>query len=173
MRRTLVSLLLPLVVTTLPAAAQTAMTMSPPRFGAAFNALISLPDDGFGLGLRGRASIPVNADLSLALDLGGSGFILRGSRDATYVFEPQLSLIVNLPNSRFTTDKRFMYMIAGAGLYIPTGDEEAKGGPTIHGGLGWVMPLNETSFYYEIDPALVIAPDRVGLAIPFRVGLIF
>lgn len=170
MRRSLL-LLLPLLLATSAASAQA--TMSPPRFGAAFNALVSLPDDGLGMGLRGRASIPLNADLSLALDLGASGFILRGSRDATYVVEPQLSLIINLPNARWTTDKRFMYMLAGAGAYVPTGDEDAKGGPTIHGGVGWVMPLNETSVFYEIDPALVIAPDRVGLAIPFRVGLIF
>ncbi len=148
-------------------------TMAPPRFGAAFNGLVSLPDDGIGLGLRGRASIPLNADLSFALDLGATGFVLRGSRNATYVFEPQLSLIVNMPNSKFTTDRRFVYLIAGAGAYVPTGDSEAKGGPTIHGGVGWVVPLNETSVFYEIDPALVIAPDRVGLAIPFRVGLIF
>jgi hypothetical protein len=171
MPRSLASLLAVLLMTLPAAHAQT--TSSPPRFGAAFNGLVSLPDDGLGIGIRGRASLPLNADLSLALDLGGSGFILRGSRDATYVFEPQLSLIINLPNSRFTNDRRFMYGLAGVGAYVPTGDEQAKGGPTIHGGIGWVVPLNETSMFYELDPALVIAPDRVGLAIPFRVGLIF
>jgi len=171
MPRSLASLLVVLALPLMAAHAQSAS--SPPRFGAAFNGLVSLPDDGLGLGIRGRASLPLNADLSFALDLGASGFILRGSRNATYVVEPQLSLIINMPNSRFTTDARFMYALAGVGAYVPTGDEDAKGGPTIHGGVGWVVPLRETSMYYELDPALVIAPDRVGLAIPFRVGLIF
>ncbi|HET6568846.1 MAG TPA: hypothetical protein VFG50_12840 [Rhodothermales bacterium] len=142
-----------------------------PRFGLGFNVLGSTAD-GLGIGLTGRASAPLNADLSLGLDLGATGFVLGGRRDATWVFEPQASAIITLP----PRGNRAMYYLAGLGAYLPLTsdpDADAKAGPTIHAGVGWVQTLRETTVFYEIDPALVIAENKVDLAFPFRVGIIF
>ncbi len=163
-----------------PAQAQTRVADGPvlPRFGVAFNGLVVLPD-GIGLGVRGRAAVPVNSDLSVALDLGVNAMdvLLGGREGASWIIDPQVSLVVNLPNAR-VGGQRFTYLLAGVGGYFPTGGTDAdgndlKGGPTIHAGLGWVVPLNETSVFYEINPALVIADSRTSFAIPVRVGLIF
>ena len=145
-----------------------------PRFGAGFDALLSLAsgdvlDDGFGLGIRGRASFPINADFSVAVGAGFAGFLLGGRDDANYLFNPQVSGIVTLPRS----PNWARYLIGGFGGYFPLGDSQAEGGPALHLGLGWVRPLQETSLYVEIDPALVIGESRTALIVPARVGVIF
>ena len=145
-----------------------------PRFGAGFDALLSLAsgdvlDDGFGLGIRGRASFPINADFSVAVGAGFAGFLLGGRDDANYLFNPQVSGIVTLPRS----PQWARYLIGGFGGYFPLGDSNAEGGPALHLGLGWVRPLNESSLYVEIDPALVIGETRTALIVPARVGVIF
>lgn len=140
-----------------------------PRFGLGFNALLST-DDGFGLGFRGRASAPVNADLSLALDFGFTGFILGGRDDATYVFDPQVAAIVTLPYRR----DRMPYLMGGVGAYIPlSSGSRSDGGPTLHLGIGWVQGLSETTIYYEINPALLIGETSTDLLLPVRIGVIF
>lgn len=147
------------------AAAQTS-----PRFGLGFNSMLSSAD-GFGIGFRGRASAPVNLDLSIAIDVGFTGFVLGGRRNADYIFDPQLSAIINLPQS----EDRAGYILFGLGGYVPVGRdaEDEQSGPTIHIGLGWVRALHETSLFYEIDPALIIGEQRVDIAIPLRIGVIF
>lgn len=142
-----------------------------PRFGLGFEVLGSTAD-GLGIGLQGRASAPINADLSLGIDMGATGFVLGGRRDATWVFDPQVAAIITLPSR----SGRALYYLAGLGAYIPISDDEdndAKAGPTVHGGIGWIQTLRETTFFYEINPALVIAQDQVHLAVPLRVGIIF
>lgn len=141
-----------------------------PRFGFGANAMLSSAD-GFGVGLRGRASAPINADLSFGADLGLTAFVLGGRADADYIFDPQLSAIVSLPPTR----SRLTYLLFGMGGYIPVSDNDgnAEGGPTIHGGVGWVVALQETSLFYEINPALIIGQESVDIAVPFRIGVIF
>lgn len=140
-----------------------------PRFGLGFETMLHT-DDGLGFGFRGRASAPVNADLSFAVDLGVLGYVLEGRDDATVVFDPQVSAIVTLPRA----GRRAPYFLAGIGAYLPlseTGDKSS--GPSLHGGLGWVRVLSETTVFYEVNPALVIGRESVQVAIPFRVGFIF
>lgn len=139
-----------------------------PRVGLGVNGMVSTAD-GIGLGFRGRVSAPVNADVSLALDAGFTGFLLGGRRDASYVFEPQFSVIVNIPR----TAQELSYLLFGVGAYAPIGESSSSSGPTIHFGYGRVRVLQETSLFYEINPALIIAESRVDLAIPVRVGIIF
>jgi len=142
-----------------------------PRFGLGFNGLIST-GDGFGIGLRGRVSQPINQDVSAAFDAGFSGFVLGGREDASYVFDPQISAIITLPE----TEDSAPYVMAGIGAYVPFGtnlSDDPLRGPTVHLGLGWVRSLAETALFYEVNPALVIAQERVGLSVPFRIGLIF
>lgn len=141
-----------------------------PRFGIGFNSMLSTAD-GFGLGFRGRASAPVNRDLSIGIDVGFTGFVLNGRRNAEYVFEPQLSAIINLPQR----GDQAAYILFGLGGYVPFGrdTDDQQNGPTIHLGLGWVHALQETSLFYEINPALIIGERSMGLAIPARIGIIF
>lgn len=139
-----------------------------PRFGLGFNGMISTAD-GLGIGIRSRVSAPVNADLSLAVDLGLTGFILKGRDEATYVFDPQVSAIVTLPPSR----NRAPYILGGLGAYVAFGEDDTDGGPTIHGGIGWVQSLSETTVFYEVDPALIVGEKAVELVLPFRLGIIF
>lgn len=145
-----------------------------PRFGVGFDALLSVLggdvlDDGFGLGVRGRASFPINADFSVAVGAGFAGFLLGGRDDAAYLFNPQVSGILTLPRS----PNWARYLIGGFGGYVPLGDSDSEGGPALHLGLGWVRPLQETSLYVEIDPALIIGETRAALVIPARIGVIF
>lgn len=141
-----------------------------PRFGFGFNTMLSTVD-GLGLGFRGRASAPINSDLSAAVDLGLTGFILQGRDDAVYVFDPQVSAIVTLPGR----GNRAPYVLGGIGAYIGFAREgtDTDSGPTLHGGIGWVQALDETTIYYEMDPALIIGATSVDLVLPFRIGVIF
>jgi len=145
-----------------------------PRFGVGFDALLSIAsgdvlDDGFGLGVRGRASFPVNADFSVAVGGGFAGFLLGGRDDATYLFNPQVSGILTLPPSRNWA----RYLVGGFGGYFPLGASDAEGGPALHLGLGWVRPLQQSSLYVEIDPSLIIGETRTAFVLPARVGVIF
>lgn len=152
------------VLFSIPAAAQ----LGNARFGIGFNTLLS-SEDGFGMGFRGRVSSAINADLSMAFDLGVSGFVLNGRDDAKYVLDPQVAMIITMPGIN-----RSSYLIGGMGAYINTSDDtSAMEGPTIHLGIGWVRALSESVLFYEIDPALIIGKKGVGAAIPFRVGIIF
>ena len=157
-----------LVVISILFSASASAQLSNARFGVGFNTLLS-SEDGLGIGFRGRISSAINADLSVALDLGMSGFILNGRDDASYVIDPQISLIVTMPGV-----ERASYLIGGMGAYINTTDRKnTLEGPTIHFGIGWVRALRESVLFYEIDPALVIGKDAVGVAIPLRIGIIF
>ena len=139
-----------------------------PRFGLGFNTTLATTEGVLGLGVRGRVSAPVNPDLSFAVDLGFTGFVLRGRDDATYVFDPQVSAIVTLD----AQGNRSPYILGGIGAYVPFDDDD-EGGPTLHGGFGWVQSLQSTTLFYEIDPALIIGQSSVNLILPFRIGVIF
>lgn len=136
-----------------------------PRYGIGFSVLASTTD-GVGLGLRGRAAFPINSNLSLAGDLGVTGYIFEGRDEAEYAFDPQLSFIVTLPGS-----DRAPYVLVGGGAYLTTSSSE--GGPFFHFGVGRAMLLGETSIFYEIDPAVVIEQKEVQFNIPVRFGIIF
>ncbi len=139
-----------------------------PRLGISLNTLLS-SEDGLGLGFRGRLASPINSDLSLAFDTGISGFIFEGQDQATWVVDPQVSLIVTLEGQT-----RAPYLLAGLGGYIPFGDgSTSEGGPSIHMGVGWVKLLRESTLFYELVPALVVGEETTSVAIPFRIGIIF
>lgn len=140
-----------------------------PRYGFGLNGLLST-EDGVGIGLRGRVSAPVNADLSVAVGLGLTGFILSGTDDAVSIFDPQVSAIVNLP----MRGEQLTYALGGVGAHVPVSNADAsEAGPTVHFGLGRVQVLTDTSIFYEINPALLVGGDSVDLLIPVRVGIIF
>jgi len=141
-----------------------------PRFGLGLNTQVALPD-GLGIGAHGRVSAPVNADLSIMLDLAGTGFIFQGRRNATYILTPQVGVVVNINQQRYRDP---IYLLAGFGGYLPVNSPRSdQGGPTFHVGIGSVISLQETSLYYEVNPALIVGENRVGISLPIRMGIIF
>ncbi|SHK11880.1 hypothetical protein [Rhodothermus profundi] len=149
--------------------AGTAFAQRQTRVGLGFNALLTTAE-GLGLGVRARAAAPVSADLSLAVDLGFTGFIFRGRDEASYVFDPQLSAIVTFP----PRERQAFYILGGVGAYAPLSDRyRGESGPTVHFGFGWVQLLRETQVFYEINPALVVGERSVDVVLPLRVGVIF
>ncbi len=138
------------------------------RLGIGLNTMLS-SDDGLGIGFRGRMAAPINSDLSFAFDAGLTGFVFDGRRNATWIIDPQVSLIVTLEGQQ-----RAPYLLTGVGGYIPVGEDNGtEGGPAIHAGVGWVKLLRESTLFYEIIPALVVGENSVSVSIPFRIGIIF
>ena len=150
----------------LPATAQSVR----PRIGLGMGSMLTTGDRLMALGFNVRSSFPYNADLSFAINLGVSGFVLSGREDAAYYLNPQGSAIITL----YPSNPRSPYVLAGFGGHIPVGyaREVENGGPTVHAGVGWVVGLQATSLYIEIDPALLIAKDYVDLLLPIRLGLV-
>lgn len=145
-----------------------AQSAEPVRFGVGAVVMASTVHD-LGLGAHGRLAFPVNADVSVSVDLGFVGFLLSGSDDAPWVFTPQISGIVTLPGVN-----RAPYILVGAGAYLPTSNAgTADRGPTIHAGVGRVQPLTEATFFYEINPGLIVRDDGIDLLVPIRIGVIF
>ncbi len=136
-----------------------------PRFGVGFSVVASTTDD-VGLGLRARAALPLNANLSLGGDLGVTGFLFNGRDEAEYAIDPQFSFIVTLPGY-----DQAPYVMAGVGAYVSTSGSE--GGPLFHFGVGRAQLIGEASIFYEIDPAIVIESNEVEFIFPIRFGLIF
>lgn len=139
------------------------------RFGGGLQLLGSTVSDNIGIGARFRTSTPLNPDISLGIGAGLTGYIFTGRDDASYAFDPQASLIVTLPGPA----RQRLYVLGGGGVYVPFGDITANSGPTIHAGVGKVWLLNESSFFFEFDPALFVGKEQTDILVPLRVGVIF
>ncbi|MEM1117727.1 MAG: hypothetical protein AAF845_16500 [Bacteroidota bacterium] len=153
------------------AASVQAQGTSPPRFGGGFDVTMALLGqdlipDGPSVGIRGRAALPLNRDVSVAGDLGVSAHLFEGASQARFVANPQASVIVTLPGGGTAR-----YILAGFGGFVPF--NEGAGGPTLHIGYGWAFPLNETSFFTEINPSLLIGSDKTDVVLAARAGIIF
>ncbi len=149
-------------------AQEIAVPDNPSRFGISLNSMYS-SEHGVGTGFRGRASIPVNADISTALELGVTGFVFEGWKGADYLFDPQISLIITPPPAR----SRAGYFFLGMGGYLPLAGNKGLSGPTIHIGAGRAHGFGESAMFYEISPTLIIGSDHLGFSMPLRIGLIF
>ncbi|MFT5144708.1 MAG: hypothetical protein ACI80V_001518 [Rhodothermales bacterium] len=163
------SFLLVLAFLFAPASAQGQALNNRPKLGVAFNGVLS-STEGLGVGIRGRAAWPMNSDLSLALGTGVTGFILEGRDEATYLIDPQASVIVTLNGK----GDRTPYFIGGIGGIIPVKNRSnADSGPTLHFGIGWVQSLRDTILFYEVNPAMLVGETEVSFMVPFRIGVIF
>jgi hypothetical protein len=168
MTRLLLSLLFcaSVLATSLPAQAQQA-----PKFGVGIQMMGTTVDNNIGPGVRFRSSLPITQDISLGIGTGFTGYIFEGRDDSAYAVDPQSSLIVTLPG----TGTERLYVLGGAGAYVPFGnlEEGVNSGPTVHLGIGKVWLLNESSFFLEFDPALYVGQETSEVIIPVRVGVIF
>lgn len=155
-----------LLGTALPTQAQ-----QQPKFGVGLQVMGTTVDNNVGPGLRFRSSIPITQDVSFGIGAGFTGYIFEGRDDAAYALDPQASLVVTLPGSG--TER--LYLLGGAGAYVPFGDvaKDVTGGPTLHLGLGKVWLLNESSFFVEFDPALYVGEETSEVILPLRLGVIF
>ena len=165
-------LLLALVLAvSLPASAQS-FGATPPRIGAGFEVQSALYGqdvlpNGPSLGVRVRAALPVNADVSVAASLGLGAHLFEGADDSAYVLNPQTSVIVTLPGG----GRGVRYVLGGLGGFLPFSG--GGGGASIHAGVGTAIPLLESSFYFEVDPSLVIGADASVPVLALRAGVIF
>ena len=145
---------------------------TPPRVGAGFDLVTALypqdvVPDGPALGVRGRVALPVNADVSVAASLGLGAHVFGGGDDTRFVLNPQTSVIVTLPGGQSSV----RYVLGGFGGFLPLSG--GGGGPAIHGGIGWAIPLSETSFFAEVDPSLIIGDEAAVPVLAARAGVIF
>ena len=142
----------------------------PIRFGFGFSSIVTTGERLVALGFDTRFSLPYNRDLSFALDMNTVGFVLGGTEAAAFYLNPQLSAIVTL----YPSNPKSPYIIGGFGghILLNSADDADETGPTIHGGVGWVLGLQDTSIYIEVDPALYIGSKFVDLIMPIRVGIV-
>ncbi|MGB3541939.1 hypothetical protein [Rubrivirga sp.] len=157
----------------LPVASAQRGASIPPRIGVGFEATTALFAQDViptypSLGLRGRVALPVNADVSLAASVGVGAHLFEGRRETEYVVNPQVEVIVTLPENRRGAIR---YAFGGFGGFLPLDD--GGGGPSLHGGYGWAIPLRETSAFAEINPSIVIGESDVTPVIALRGGVIF
>lgn len=143
----------------------------PPRYGVGFDAAVPLPGQdlvpsGPSIGIRGRVALPVNADVSVAASLGMAAHLFGGQDETRYVLNPQASVIVTLPG-----EGTARYVLGGFGAFLPFSD--GGGGPALHVGAGWAIPLNETSLYVEANPSLVVGDSETTAVLAVRAGVIF
>ena len=165
MRALLLALLL------VPAASAQRYGPIEPRIGVGFDVATAvlgqdIIPDGPSLGLRGRVALPVNADVSVAGSLGIGAHLFEGADDARYVLNPQASVIVTLPSRGSAR-----YVLGGFGGFLPLSG--GGGGPSLHVGYGWAIPLTETSLFAEINPSLVVGEREAAPVIAVRTGVIF
>ena len=159
-----------LLVLALPARAQGVGSV-PPRFGVGLEVSTAvfaqdLVPDGAALGLRARAALPVNADISVAASLGVASHLFDGRDDAALVLNPQTSVIVTLPG-----EGAARYVLGGVGGFIPL--DEGGGGPALHAGYGVAFPLYETALFLEVNPSLILGEGETTPVLAVRGGVIF
>jgi hypothetical protein len=162
-----------LVLTAVLAASASAQDVGsvPPRYGVGLDLSTAvfgqdLIPDGAAVGLRARAALPVNADISVAASLGVASHLFDGRDDAALVLNPQASVIVTLPG-----DGAARYVLGGVGGFIPL--DEGGGGPALHVGYGIAVPLYQTALFLEANPSLIVGEDETTPVLAVRGGVIF
>lgn len=128
--------------------------------------------ESVGPGLHLRTSFAMNKDLSLAVGGTFTGFLFEGQGRAGYAFDPELTLIVTMPDPSNSSP----YFLGGAGGHFPIGADRYEGvgtGPTFHLGLGKVWQQGATSLYIELAPTLFFRQERTSVLLPLRGGIIF
>lgn len=138
------------------------------RFGLGFHLLGSTASEYAGPGLHFRASTALNKDVSLALGSGLTGFIFQGRDDAAFALDPQLSAIVSFS----TANAQNLYVLGGAGAYVPFGNINTESGPTFNLGIGRAWLLQESSLYFEFNPGLLVGEKKTHFVLPLRLGVI-
>ena len=141
-----------------------------PAIGIGFGTLATTGKSPVGLSFDTRLSWAINTDFSLAGGASFVGYVFDGRDDAAYFLLPQASAIIKLD----ATNLRAPYILAGFGGYMPVGgsDRSDESGPTVHGGIGWMVGLQASVVYIEVNPTLIIARDVADIMLPVRLGVV-
>ncbi len=170
---TLASLIALFVVGLLFLSTDRATAQMETRYGGGLQMMGSSVVKSAGPGVHLRTSFPMNLDFSLAVGATVTGFLFEGSAQSSYALDPEVSLIVTLPDPSNSSP----YFLGGAGAHLPIGAKNRYGdvvaGPTFHFGIGNVWQLTTTSLYVEFAPTLFFRRDQTAVLFPLRGGVIF
>lgn len=140
-----------------------------PQIGGGMQVTGSTAVKSAGPGLFLRASQPITQEVSLAAGMAGTGYVLEGGRQATYTLDLEASAIVTLP----TPSRSANYLMGGAGIHMPFGNDAFSAGPTAHLGIGRIWALGESTLFAEVAPTLWVRKTQASLTLPIRGGIIF
>lgn len=140
-----------------------------PQVGGGIQMVGSTAEESVGPGLFLRGSVPLTRDVSLAVGTAGTGYVLEGGDDASYVLDLEAAAVVTLPSA----SKSANYLMGGGGLRVPFRSDDLDVGPTVHLGLGRLWALRESTLFVEARPTLYIRDTETDFVFPLRAGIIF
>ena len=139
------------------------------RYGTGLQVMGSTAVASVSPGFHFRTTLPITQDLSLGGGVGLAGFVFEGQVNASYALDPEISLVVTIPNpSRSAT-----YLLGGGGYHVPFGNDPPASGPSFHLGLGRIWALQGTTLFLEFTPALYVRESSAAGLFPLRGGVIF
>lgn len=139
------------------------------QVGGGIQMVGSTAEASVGPGLFVRGAIPLTRDVSVGLGTAGTGYVLEGGAEASYVLDLEAAAIVTLPSP----SKSANYLMGGGGLRIPFRSENLDVGPTVHLGLGRLWALQESTLFVEVRPTLYVREAAADFVFPLRAGIIF
>jgi len=164
LRRTIGILLLLIGVAGVPARGQIN-----PQIGGGAQVAGSTAELTAGPGYFVQGSFPIAQQVSFVAGTAGTGYVLQGGDEATYILDGELSALVTFPSRSKSAD----YLMAGGGVRIPFRSESLDIGPTVHVGLGRLWSLRESTLFVELRPTLYVREAHADFALPIRGGVIF
>lgn len=139
------------------------------RYGAGLQVLGSTAVASASPGFHFRTTLPITQDLSVGGGVGLAAFVFEGQTNAVYALDPEVSLIVTIPNpSRSAT-----YLLGGGGYHVPFGNDPPANGPSFHLGIGRIWALQDTTLFLEFTPAIYVRENSAAGLFPLRGGVIF
>lgn len=139
-----------------------------PQVGGGIQMVGSTAEESVGPGLFVRGAFPITRDVSLGVGTAGTGYVLEGGDEATYVLDAEAAAIVTLP----APTKSANYLMGGGGVRVPF-RSDLDAGPTVHLGLGRLWALQESTVFVELRPTLYVREAEADFVLPLRAGIIF
>lgn len=138
------------------------------QVGGGIQMVGSTAEGSVGPGLFVRGAFPITRDVSLGVETAGTGYVLEGGDDASYVLDLEAAAIVALPSP----SKGANYLMGGGGVRVPF-RSDLDAGPAVHLGLGRLWALQESTLFVEVRPTLYVREAEADFVFPLRAGIIF
>ena len=138
------------------------------QVGGGIQMVGSTAEGSVGPGPFVRGAFPITRDVSLGVGTAGTGYVLEGGDDASYVLDLEAAAIVTLPSP----SKSANYLMGGGGVRVPF-RSDLDAGPAVHLGLGRLWALQESTLFVEVRPTLYVREAEADFVFPLRAGIIF